>query len=69
MSIEITDTIKVAQALVLLEYAFECYNDVHNDDNYFNIDLVSKAYDLLDQALQIDTKYLDKLLHEVHHNC
>lgn len=66
MNIEIKDNLKIAQALALLEYAFDLYYDVRNDDNYFNMDLVSKAYHCLWENVKIDLKDFDKLLIDVH---
>ena len=66
MNIEIKDNLKVAQALALLEYAFDSYNDVHNDDNYFDTELASKAYHYLWESVKMDSKDFDKLLNDAH---
>lgn len=68
MNIEIKDNLKVAQAYALLEYAFESYNDVHNDEDYFDVELASKAYNYLWEAIKIDSVDFNKLLDDVHHN-
>lgn len=68
MDIKIEDNFKVAQALALLEYAFDLYNDVHNDDNYFNTELASKAYNCLWESIEMNSKDFDKLLNDVHRN-
>lgn len=68
MNIEIKDNLKVAQAYALLEYAFDSYNDVHNDEDYFDVELASKAYTYLWEAIKIDSVDFNKLLDDVHHN-
>lgn len=68
MNIEIKDNLKVAQALALLEYAFKSYNDVHNDENYFDVVLAARAYHYLWEAIKIDSVDFNKLLDDVHHN-
>ena len=64
MNIEIKDNLKVAQALALLEYAFDSYND----ENYFDVVLAARAYHYLWEAIKIDSVDFNKLLDDVHHN-